>query len=241
MAIAQILGRIWLILVNFVILAIGAACITFGALWWKAFDLEDSTSEFLWVHYDWRLLAGLLMGVGGYLSITALTGCVGGCTRSRGALNCYIATLVIALLLVIGGGAYGTYKVHREVNNWNDVTAAQWSATSSHDKDLIQFMFNCCGWRSYEDAYTGPHLIFGNATEIPNACADRTSVQAQAPYCQEKGYDSVVSTRKWSSISVAVTAVVLIVSIFASVVSRRRENPAAKGFAPVQEPLMHKA
>ncbi|KAJ3034870.1 hypothetical protein HDV00_004558 [Rhizophlyctis rosea] len=246
MSCASILGRIWLILVNFVLLCLGGGLVTAGALWWKSFaglNSNSDSSDFLWMHYDWRLLAGILLGVGAYLAVTSIVGCVGGCTRSGGALKLYIFALVLAVLATIGGGAYGIYKIHNEVGEWNSISSAQWAAASVQDKDLLQVAFDCCGWTSYQDAYTGPHVIFDNSTTtITNICADRSSSEAQGPYCQEKGANAFMASRKWAIISVAIVSIFLILSIIAAAVSlKRRQHAAPQGYvAPVQQPLMHK-
>jgi len=228
----SILGRIWLIIVNFLLLAIGGLSVFAGWAYLKYYN--DSDANIAFVELNMKVVAWCFFGFGAYVLIAALSGCIGGCTRSNGALRFYMGLLGLGMLVVAGAGGYGIYTLTIGQRSWNSISAATFTAADDLSKDGAQIMFACCGFTSYNQAYTGPHLISA-FKDIPNACADASSFEASRP-CSPAGDQYYSTVRRYLIIGLCVSLAVIILSIVAAEASRRKWRVMGYG-APAYQPM----
>ncbi|KAJ3278491.1 hypothetical protein HK104_002293 [Borealophlyctis nickersoniae] len=209
MGLRSALGRVWLILINLLIVLAGALTIIVGVLYYK--NYKDGDDQITVINLELKIVA------------------YGGCSRSKGFLSFYIVALIIGFLLVCAGGAYAIVKVNKAGNSWNDVNSNDWARATNQEKDVIQVLFSCCGFSSTADAYTGPHLYNGTDVNVENVCAN-TQTAAQQPNCQDAASNFFRNLTKFIGGCMAASGIVILISIVAAVWARR--NPKNVGYYP---------
>ncbi|KAJ1532622.1 hypothetical protein HK405_000950, partial [Cladochytrium tenue] len=149
-------SRIWLILTNIPLLALGVIVLWAGAASYKVLqdnNYDGSTSEGISMLSKNVVLAVAIAG--GFVMMTALAGCTGAIGRINPLLSFYVGALVIDLLLLLGFGIYFAINTNSNISAWSALSSSGWNSLSDLFKDYVQFTFSCCGFTQGFLVYSG--------------------------------------------------------------------------------------
>ncbi|KAI8904761.1 Tetraspanin/Peripherin [Gorgonomyces haynaldii] len=215
-----ILSQTWLLLVNVVFLGTAGVALFTGITMF-----QQSTSQIGSV--DNRDIAIGLMAYGSFIGITAIMGCTGAIMKSPHVLTFFMAGLTIDLLILLGCGIYGILGLNSRKQNVVSASLSDWNQRHSTENDLVQQIFECCGFDSQDgSAYTGPSTD-PNGQSIANPCAQpntRPGCHQQVPVVFDYYIRILISV-------LAIGTVVSLISLWSAHKARKQKRAIAKGFA----------
>ncbi|KAL2913164.1 hypothetical protein HK105_207283 [Polyrhizophydium stewartii] len=243
----NVIGRIWLVLINLGLLVVSGFAITSGVMLLRSAKSGDSVSGTLGTltaSANTKDIAACVLVFGCFFALTAIAGCIGGICAVSSFLSFYIGAVGLDLLMLLGLGGYALWKTFRARNEWMSVSVDQWKLANDQDKDFLQQAFQCCGYiKGDGTAYTGPTKY--NATSTVNFCATDA---ATTTGCHDQGY-SVYSGFAVLFLIVMVAGVIVCgISLAAANTARRKRELLQRGFqaagrrevgpSGVKQPLM---
>ncbi|KAJ3112664.1 hypothetical protein HDU96_004324 [Phlyctochytrium bullatum] len=236
-------SRIWLIIINILVLACGAFTIFSGVILVKNGgrsdmqrnnatykDVKDfgkgksTTFEKSQFEIFVKDIGIVFIVYGAFLLITAIAGITGACTRNNGFLTCFIAGCTFVFLLTLGVAIMSLVNLSNRLKNWSRLDALAWRAASNEDKDLAQWVFDCCGFSKGDNlAYRGPPLYEG---QPPNKCANLagtngTTKASDIIGCHEAGQTFWSAQILFVSIAGGIILIILSTLICSAANSRR--------------------
>ena len=139
----SIISRLWLVIVNTVLLLIAVLTIWAGVTFLQVSreytvpNLSDSATHILnQINVKDLSIASFVFG--GFYALTALSGCLGGCCRIVSFLTFYMVAIVIDMFLLVGVGGYVLYQIIKRRDAWNAITQDDWTSYDDYTKDFIQ-------------------------------------------------------------------------------------------------------
>ncbi|KAI9362997.1 Tetraspanin family-domain-containing protein [Zopfochytrium polystomum] len=173
-------SRIWLFVVNLLVILIAAVTLFIGAAMHRfaRAELRDKktlpTSTSATTTFDLSVtnVAFSILSYGFCMALTGIFGAAALILRNRSLLTFYLVGLSVVFLLTAGGGGYALYHLEQRIKGWSAVDHNTWVKSSNADRALAQWVFGCCGYARFDDApYLGPAIYAAESGESVNKCA----------------------------------------------------------------------